>query len=64
MLTIVKLSEGPCLWCGKEKEGVEVAFEDRSFPPGTLCWADLKRAIKLKSNGNGRREGGASRNHP
>jgi hypothetical protein len=50
MLTILGRSEGTCLWCGKEKEGVEVIFDDKSFPPGALCWVDLKRAIKLKSS--------------
>ncbi len=47
--------EGCCIFCGKEKEGLDVSFEDGSFD-GFLCLADLKRALRMRRNGNGRRD--------
>jgi hypothetical protein len=37
-----------CIWCGREKEGVEVDTNDRSFV-GFLCFSDLKRMLRLKT---------------
>ncbi len=48
MVTITSSGEAECIWCGREKEGVEVVTEDRSFV-GFLCYADLKRMLKLKT---------------
>lgn len=48
MVTITQFGEGTCLWCQKQKEGVEVVSEDRSFT-GFLCLPDLKRMLRLKS---------------
>ena len=48
MVTIKHFGEGTCLWCQKDKEGVEVVSEDRSFT-GFLCIPDLKRLLRLKS---------------
>ena len=50
MVTIKSYGTRECIWCGREKEGVEVATEDRSFV-GFLCFADLKRMLRLKSAG-------------
>ncbi len=49
MVTIKQYGEGTCLWCQKEKEGVEVVSDDRSFT-GFLCIPDLKRLLRLKSS--------------
>lgn len=48
MVTIKSYGQGNCLWCQKEKEGVEVVSDDRSFT-GFLCMPDLKRLLRLKS---------------
>ena len=48
MVTIESFGEGTCLWCQREKEGVEVRSDDKSFM-GFLCLADLKRMLRLKS---------------
>ena len=54
MVKITGFGESECIWCGKSKEGVEVATDDRSFV-GFLCMADLKRMLRLKSAaGNGK----------
>jgi hypothetical protein len=37
-----------CIWCGREKEGVEIETNDRSFV-GFLCFSDLKRMLRLKT---------------
>ena len=50
MVTIKSFGTRECIWCSKEKEGVEVATEDHSFV-GWLCFADLKRMLRLKSAG-------------
>lgn len=53
MVTIKSYGESTCIWCSKEKEGVEVTTDDRSFV-GFLCFPDLKRMLRLKSAaGNG-----------
>jgi hypothetical protein len=49
MVTIKQYGDGTCLWCQREKEGVEVVSEDRSFN-GFLCFPDLKRLLRLKSS--------------
>ncbi len=48
MVTINRYGEAECIWCQKEKEGVEVATDDRSFV-GFLCFTDLKRMLRLKT---------------
>lgn len=48
MVTIKSYGENTCIWCSRDKEGVEIATEDRSFL-GFLCFADLKRVLKLKT---------------
>lgn len=54
MVTIKQFGKGNCLWCAKEKEGVEVTSDDRSFN-GFLCLPDLKRLLRLKcAAGNGK----------
>lgn len=54
MVTITQFGEGTCIWCSKDKEGVEVSTSDRSFV-GFLCFPDLKRMLRLKSaSGNGK----------
>ena len=50
MVTIKSYGTRECIWCGRVKEGVEVATEDRSFV-GFLCLADLKRMLRLKTTG-------------
>jgi hypothetical protein len=45
MVTVKAYGEGTCIWCSKEKEGVEVATDDKSFV-GFLCFPDLKRIQK------------------
>jgi hypothetical protein len=56
MVTIRSYGEGTCIWCSKEKEGVEVTTDDRSFV-GFLCIPDLKRMLRLKAAaGNGKAE--------
>jgi hypothetical protein len=44
-----------CIWCGREKEGVEIETNDRSFV-GFLCFSDLKRMLRLKT-GSGQAQG-------
>ena len=44
-----------CIFCNKEKEGIDIAFEDGSFV-GFLCFVDFKRAMKMRSGGVLRRE--------
>ena len=51
MVTIKSYGSRECIWCGREKEGVEVTTDDKSFV-GWLCFSDLKRMLRLKS-GNG-----------
>ncbi len=51
MVTIKHYGEGVCKWCNKEKEGVEVETNDRSFT-GFFCFPDLKRRLRLKCDGN------------
>lgn len=48
MVTIKSYGEGTCIWCSRDKEGVDVETEDRSFL-GFLCFNDLKRMLKLKA---------------
>ena len=60
MVTIKSYGEGTCIWCDRGKEGVEVATDDRSFV-GFLCFADLKRMLRLKTGGAKGRESIASR---
>ncbi len=48
MVTIKGYGEGICIWCGREKEGVDLVSDDRSFT-GFLCFADLKRLLPLKA---------------
>ncbi len=50
MVTIKSYGETgrECIWCGKEKEGVEVETNDRSFV-GFLCFQDLRRMLRLKT---------------
>ena len=49
MVTIKSYDETgqTCIWCGREKEGVEVETADKSFN-GFLCLGDLKRMLRLK----------------
>ena len=47
MVTIQGYGTRECIWCQREKEGVEVATEDRSFL-GFLCFSDLRRMLRLK----------------
>jgi hypothetical protein len=49
MVTIKSYGQGTCIWCSKEKEGVEVASDDKSFI-GFLCIPDLRRMLRLKSS--------------
>ena len=51
MVTIRSYGEHLCTWCQKEKEGVEVETDDRSFS-GFFCFPDLKRILRLKCDGN------------
>ena len=48
MVMIKSFGEGTCIWCSKEKEGVELASDDKSFV-GFVCFPDLKRLLRLKS---------------
>ncbi len=48
MVTIKGYGQGICIWCQAEKEGVDVAADDRSFV-GFLCFGDLKRMLRLKT---------------
>ena len=50
MVTIKSYGSRECIWCGREKEGVELTTDDKSFV-GWLCFADLKRMLRLKSVG-------------
>ena len=50
MVTIRSYGSAECIWCSKEKEGVDVETADRSFV-GFLCFPDLKRMLRLKSHG-------------
>lgn len=50
MLTVEihSITQGCCTWCGKEKgDVVTFSFSDKSFN-GSMCWNDLKRALKMK----------------
>ena len=47
MVTIKSFGDSECIWCGREKEGVEVETPDHSFM-GFLCFGDLKRMLRLK----------------
>jgi len=38
---------GTCVWCGKEKEVLTVAFTDRSIV-GAMCMADFCKALRMK----------------
>ena len=59
MVTIKRFSEGMCIWCSKEKEGVELVSDDKSFV-GFLCFPDLRRLLRLKSaSADGRKDEGA-----
>ena len=52
MVTIKGYGEGTCLWCRREgKEGVELISDDKSFV-GFLCFPDLKRLLRLRSQGS------------
>jgi hypothetical protein len=51
MVTIKSYATRECIWCGREKEGVEVATDDKSFV-GFLCLPDLRRMLRLKSQAN------------
>lgn len=48
MVTINGVGDGTCIWCGKDKECLEVTSDDQSFV-GLLCFPDLKRMLRLKS---------------
>ena len=52
MVTILGVGEADCIWCGKQKECLEVTTDDHSFV-GALCFPDLKRMLRLKSTSNG-----------
>ena len=54
MVTIKGYGDGTCLWCQREgKEGVELTSDDKSFV-GFLCFPDMKRLLRLKSQSNGK----------
>lgn len=38
---------GTCVWCGKEKEVLTVAFTDHSIV-GAMCMADFCKALRMK----------------
>lgn len=48
MVTIKSYGEGTCVWCGRDKEGVDIATDDQSFA-GFFCFNDVKRVLKLKT---------------
>jgi len=50
-----KIQTGTCLWCGQEKECIEVEFDDGSFK-GLLCKTDFWRLAKTRSNGRAKPE--------
>ncbi len=54
MVTITNYGESTCIWCAKQKEGVEITTKDRTFA-GFLCMADLQRMLRLTlASNNGR----------
>ena len=61
MVTIRSYGQSTCIWCTKEKEGVDVTTEDSSFV-GFLCFPDLKRMLRLKSTGSAKANGEAKQN--
>jgi hypothetical protein len=38
---------GKCVWCGKEKEVLTVAFTDHSIV-GAMCMPDFCKALRMK----------------
>ena len=62
MVTIKSYGTHECIWCGREKEGVEVATDDKSFD-GWLCFGDLKRMLRLKSQSGGKKAEGSAATH-
>ncbi len=48
-MQLTKLSQKQtCGFCGRELEAVHIDFEDRTA--AWLCWADLKRLVRMKNN--------------
>lgn len=66
MIDVSFKTDGPgtCAWCQKEKDEVfEVAFSDKSFV-GLYCWADIKKAVKMKCEKRAAKPLAASVNGP
>jgi DNA-binding helix-hairpin-helix protein with protein kinase domain len=46
MVTITNYGHSTCIWCAKQKEGVELSTKAGTFA-GFLCFTDLKRMLRL-----------------
>ena len=45
MKIIRTIDKAKCQWCQKDKELVEIEMNSQKV---SLCWPDLKRAVKLR----------------
>jgi hypothetical protein len=52
MFKAIRCGEGDCIFCQREREGLEVEWEGHSLPPGLMCWTCLKKATRMLSRGN------------
>lgn len=52
MFKAKKSDEGECIFCQREKEGLEIEWEGHSFPAGLMCWTCLKKATRMLSRGD------------
>ena len=60
MLTLKKSGKGKCVWCMREKEGVEVEFADHSLK-GFLCWLHFRKSVEARTNEEAERKPAAAR---
>lgn len=47
MTTIKSSGAGRCIWCCQKKDGVVAEFQDGL--QGHLCWADFRKAVKVRT---------------
>lgn len=52
MFRAVRSAEDECVFCQREKEGLELEWKNNSFPPGVMCWTCLKKATRMLSRNN------------
>jgi hypothetical protein len=48
MVSVKEAKNARCVWCAKNREGVQVSFSDGSLN-AFVCWADFRKLVKARS---------------